>query len=121
MADRDSREGTIREVRATLDQLHHGLRQEEAVGNANALAQVHARARDAGASDAELAAIRIGFTHIAAELVRRGATQRRRRWRPHRHLETQGSKDSATEDLSVLASTHQMLGELQQAESPLGG
>lgn len=71
-------ERTIRELRATAGDVHHGLRQEKARGDADALAHIRSRAEEAGASAEDLAQITSGFLAIARELLDEQAPQRRR-------------------------------------------
>jgi hypothetical protein len=73
---------TIRQARDAAADLHHGLRQEKARGDADALAHVLACAQDAGAPPEQIAAITGGFARIAEDLlgdegVKRGRWRRR--------------------------------------------
>jgi hypothetical protein len=79
-------DGTIRELRAVAGDVHHGMRQEKARGDADALAHIRSRAEEAGASDEQLSQITSGFVAIARGLLDEQAPQRRRvRLNPFRH------------------------------------
>jgi hypothetical protein len=71
-------ERTIRELRAAAGDAHHGLRQEKARGDADALAHIGLRAAESGASEEQLAQIRRGFVDIAQKLIEEQAPKRRR-------------------------------------------
>jgi hypothetical protein len=68
----------IKELREAAGDLHHGMRQEKARGDADALAHIRSRAEQAGASDEQLTQITSGFVAIAQELLDQQAPQRRR-------------------------------------------
>jgi hypothetical protein len=71
--------------------LNYRWKQERARGKAEVLAEVHARAKQAGASEEQLTQITDGFTAIAQELLDdRGSRQRRRRFRWPRQDERTG-------------------------------
>jgi hypothetical protein len=71
-------DGTIRELRGVAGDVHHGLRQEKARGDADALAHIRSRAEEAGASAEQLSQIADGFVAIARELLDEQAPRRRR-------------------------------------------
>ena len=71
-------DGTIRELRAVAGDVHHGMRQDKARGDADTLAHIRSRAEEAGASDEQLSQITSGFVAIARELLNEQAPQRRR-------------------------------------------
>jgi len=74
---------SVEELREAAGDLHHGLRQERARGDADALAHVQVRAEEAGASPEDIASIRRGYLKIARDLLDEQAPRRRRaRWRP---------------------------------------
>jgi hypothetical protein len=77
----------VHEARDVVADVHHGLRQEKAKGDADALAHIHACAKDTGAAPAELAKISGGFTRIAEDLLDGGSRRRRANWRTWRHRE----------------------------------
>jgi hypothetical protein len=72
---------TIRQARDAAADLHHGLRQEKARGDADALAHVLACAEAAGVPPDQRAAITGGFVQIAEDLLGGGRAKRRRRLR----------------------------------------
>lgn len=74
-------EGLVHEAREVMGDVHHGLRQEKARGDADALAHVYERARDAGATPEQLSQITGGFTRIAEALLEQGPKRRRAPWR----------------------------------------
>jgi hypothetical protein len=74
----------MNDTRDVLGDVHHGLRQEKAKGDADAIAHIYALARESGASTEELAQISSKFAKIADELVEQGEQRRRRQWLPRR-------------------------------------
>lgn len=91
--------------REVATDLHHGLKQRKAIGDAEALARIHDLARQAGANDDDLAQIVDGFKAIANTLVaqpRRTAARRglsRRRFDARLEPEQQpGSRDGPPAD-----------------------
>jgi hypothetical protein len=71
-------DGTIRELRAAAGDVHHGMRQEKARGDADTLAHIRSRAQESGASEEELSQITSGFVKIARDLLNEQAPRRRR-------------------------------------------
>jgi hypothetical protein len=75
-------ESLIQAARETAADIKYGWKQEEARGNAEVLAHVHALAKEAGASQEQLTQITDGFTAIAEKLfAERGESRRRRPFR----------------------------------------
>lgn len=71
----------IHEAREVVWDVHHGLRQAKAKGDADALAHILACAREAGATPDDLSQIASGFKSIAEALVKQGPHRRRPPWR----------------------------------------
>ena len=69
-----------REGRKLLNDLHHGLREDRAVRDAEALSYVLACAREAGAPEEDLDEMAREYLVIARELIRQGPKRRRRPW-----------------------------------------
>jgi hypothetical protein len=69
----------MEQARGLLADAHHGLREGEAIGHANALAHVYKLAEACGATSKELNEIRSGFPLIAQALLaeRRGRRSKR--------------------------------------------
>lgn len=79
----------LHEAREITADVHHRLRQEKATGDADALAHLHALARESGATPQELSQIRGGFPRIAEELTRLAPRRRRAPWRWRRSSSSQ--------------------------------
>jgi hypothetical protein len=66
-------------VRGLASDLHHGLRQGEAIGNADVYVHYHRRAEEIGASPEELAEIKNGLMDEFRQFVDDQGPRRRRR------------------------------------------
>jgi hypothetical protein len=72
----------IDRLRDAAADAHHGLRQQKAKGDADALAYVLQQAREANAPAEDISQITGGFTKIASELLGEQGKTRRRSWHP---------------------------------------
>ncbi len=71
----------MREVRKLIGDFHYRLRQRKAEVDSDALAHIHNRARESGATAEQLSEITNGFPRIAEALLEQGRTRRRKPWR----------------------------------------
>jgi hypothetical protein len=72
----------IDRLRDVAADAHHGLKQQKAKGDADALTYVLQQAREANASAEDITQITGGFTKIASELLGEQGKTQRRSWHP---------------------------------------
>ena len=72
----------IDRLRDAAADVHHRLKQQKAMGDAEALAYVLQQAQEANAPAEDISQITGGFTKIASELVGEQGKLDRRSWRP---------------------------------------